>query len=143
MRIVGLSCAAAICLFSLPVLAEATFDGVFISDVAGCQELEKKGLAAVFARDIQVLTLEEGVQAFEYHCDFLDAKGSKAGDIMVVTAFCEYPGAPFPDLLSLLERGENSISVTSLHDKFENAASARSYEPSVYHRCENLKELPR
>lgn len=136
-------CTLAFALICVPVLA-GPFDGVFVSDPQGCQWLEQDGAMALFDNDFLALTRKDGIVANEYHCEFLDEKTTADGVAMVITALCEYPGEPFPDLISLREFDENSIMVSSMHNAAEDAANDVQgiRGAQIYTRCSNLKELP-
>ncbi len=103
-----------------PALA-GPFDGVFVSQPAACRWFADEGRQALFEHDFLALTLGDGITANEFHRDFLDVKSAGEGTALVVTSFCEYPGEPFPDLISLSEFDENSIIAVSLHQMQEDA----------------------
>jgi hypothetical protein len=133
------------CLVPGVALAEGPFDGVFVTEQLACQWLEQEGAQAHFEHDFLSLTLAEGINANEFHCDFLDTKATGDGSALVITAFCEYPGEPYPDLIALREFDEQSISVSSMHDHAEDLVYGREgwQGTDLYYRCENLKVLPR
>lgn len=131
-------------MLSGPALAD-TFDGVFASQPEGCVWLQKEGAQALFEHDFLAMTLADGIQANEFFCDFLDTKSTKDGSALVITAFCMYPGEPFPDLISLSQFDDNSILAVSLHRMQEDAALGVEgiWGSQTYTRCTDLKELPR
>ena len=128
---------AAVVLMCTPALA-GPFEGVYVTDLQGCKWFEEDGAIALFDHDFMALTIKDGIYANEYHCDFLDRKTTHDNAAMVITAFCEYPGEPYPDLFSLREFDEHSITVTSLHDAAQNPQGGSQ----IYKKCNNLKELP-
>jgi hypothetical protein len=121
------------------------FDGVWVTDPEACDWFEQEGQIALFNHDFLALTLEDGIVANEFGCEFLDSQPTKDGRAIVFTAFCEYPGDPFPDLISLSEFQENSINVSSLHRVTEQVSMGAENPRGIdiYTRCDNLKELPR
>ena len=131
-------------LLAVPALAE-NFDGVFVSDPEACGWLASEGSQALYEHDFLALTLADGIQANEFYCNFLDTKSNGDGSALVVTAFCEYPGEPFPDLISLSQFDDNSITAVSLHQMQEDAAFGADgmWGSQTYTRCSDLKELPR
>ncbi|MCB9993965.1 MAG: hypothetical protein H6873_09950 [Hyphomicrobiaceae bacterium] len=120
------------------------FDGVFVSDPQGCGWLKKEGAQALFEHDFLTLTLKDGINANEFGCEFLDSKPAAGGDALVITAFCEYPGEPFPDLISLRTFDESSITLTSVWKLAEDAAYGvdGNWGSQIYTRCNDLEELP-
>ncbi len=127
-----------------PALA-GPFDGLFVSRPEACQWIAFEGGSAPFQHDFFVLSLADGIEANQFHCTFLDTKAVKDGSALVITAFCEYPDESFPDLISLSEFDENSITVTSLYRMQEDAARGVNGMggSQTYTRCPDLKELPR
>lgn len=137
--------ALSFCLLASGSALAGSFDGLFVSQPAGCQWLKDEGSQALFEHDFLALSLTDGIQANEFHCSFVDIKPTTTGEALVVTAFCEYPGEPFPDLISLSEFDDNSIIAVSLHQMQEDAGLGVEgiWGSQIYTRCTDLKELPR
>ena len=91
------------------------------------------------------LSFVDGIEAYEFHCEFFDVKASKTSPFVLVQAVCEEPGLRFPDLLSITPFDDTTIEVVSLHDSLAFEPSDENPNPGVayYTRCDNLGERPR
>ncbi len=140
------TCVAVVAMLAaaVPVLA-GPFDGVFASSEEGCAHLKSDGVQALFEHDFLVMTLADGINANEFHCDFLRADATADGAAMVITSFCEYPGEPFGDLITLREFSEGSITVTSLREYATQSAMGGEgwLGTEIYYQCPGMDRLPR
>jgi hypothetical protein len=80
----------------------------------------------------------------------MDVKGQKGSSFLFVSAVCEAPGEVYPDTLSISPYDETTVQVVSSYDAM--MVSSGNAEPpgpttnpgvTLYHRCDNLSELPR
>jgi hypothetical protein len=131
---------------------EFTFDQskLYVSDPAACQMLQDKGVSALEETDFLILSFADGIQGKEFHCNFMDVKGQKGSSFLFVSAVCEAPGEVYPDTLSISPYDETTVQVVSSYDAM--MVSSGNAEPpgpttnpgvTMYHRCDNLSELPR
>lgn len=112
--------------------AAALIDGVYLSTAELCEQAKADGIDAVAAEGNLVLNAEK-LQSVEYHCDFVDVRPS--GDYaVVVTAYCEEPGAAYPDVMAITRRQENQLEITSVRDQPELPAG----NTGTYVRCDGL-----
>lgn len=114
-----------------------------------CVNLEADGLAAFEDPMASVLSFTDGIQAMEFHCNFFDLKGRAGSNFLFADAICEHPGEVYPDSFSITPYDETSIQVVSAHlnalvmagvfdsDEGEGVSAA-----TLYHRCDNLSEIP-
>jgi hypothetical protein len=133
-------------LISSPALAQ--FDVIdqsklYVSDPEACAAIEAQGFAGV--GEGLALSFEDGIQAYEFHCQFFDVKSKDNSPFLLVEAVCEEPGIRSPDLLSISPFEENTIEVVSLHDSLGIEASEDNPTPGTIHytRCDNLSGIPR
>ncbi|WDR05717.1 hypothetical protein PSQ90_15920 [Devosia rhodophyticola] len=149
----------ALALAMLPGVALAQTDPVeqdrlYVSDPAACQLLETKGVSAFEDLDFTTLSFEQGIQSLEFHCNFFDVKTKPGNAFTLVSAVCETPGENYPDMFSIGRYNDDTIQVTSMSDSMfsllsdgEGAGEAEENPlplgVTLYHRCENLSELPR
>ncbi len=117
---------------------------LYVSDPDACQSIEAEGVAGI-GEGVTTLSFEDGIQSYEFHCQFYDVKTRQNSPFVLVEAICEEPGLRFPDLLSISPYDEDTIEVVSLHDTAMD--TARDENPDVgtsyYTRCDNLSGLPR
>lgn len=136
---------------SLAGAQELTIDQnkLYVSDPAACEPLEQKGLDAFMDMDFLTLSFEKGIQSIEFHCSFFDVKSRPYNSHLFVSAVCEAPGEVYPDTLSVSAFDEKTIQVVSSYDSM--MAFSGAFEPSdptsdpgvtLYHRCDNLSEIP-
>ncbi|MEO5805652.1 hypothetical protein [Devosia sp.] len=161
--------ALALSLTAGPALAQTDpvpQDKVYVSDPAACKALETKGLDAYNDMDFLTLTFDGGIQSLEYHCNFFDVKTKPGNAFTLVQAVCEIPGQVYPDLLAIGAYNDDTIQVSSMSDAMyaqkgggevsdadlpadapaQDVATAPIPMPAgitLYHRCDNLSELPR
>ena len=141
-------------LLATPVMAQDDFridrSKLYVSDPAACAALESKGVAAWEDVDFLALSFPDGIESYEFHCDFFDVKSIKGNDFLFVDAVCEAPGEVYPDTMSISPYTETTIQVVSSYDAMMTASG--NYEPAgptsnpgvtMYTRCDNLSEIPR
>jgi hypothetical protein len=123
---------------------------LYVTDPAACQKIEDQGVDAFNDGDFLSLSFTDGIQSMEFHCNFFDVKAKKGNTSLFVDAVCEMPGEIYPDTLSITPWDETSIQVVSSYDAM--MVSSGNQEPpgpttnpgvTMYHRCDNLSELPR
>ncbi len=119
-------------------------DRLYVSDPAACEAIERDGVAGI-DEGVTLLSFEDGIQSFEFHCQFFDVKTRDSSSFVLVEAICEEPGLRFPDLLSVAPYDDRTIEVVSLHDSALDTARDENPEvgTSYYTRCDNLDGLPR
>lgn len=121
---------------------------LYVSDPAACQAVEKQGVDAWLDLDFLSLSFEGGIQSMEFHCNFYDIKSRPNTPLLFVDAVCELPGDLYPDILAIAPNGEDSIRVVSGAETtlgLLNSDAPPSDYPvgtTVYHRCDNLSEIP-
>ena len=121
---------------------------IYVTDPMACEALEKQGLDAWMDMDFLSLSFAYGILSMESHCNFYDIKSRTNSPLLFVDAVCQMPGALYPDILAIAPNGEDSILVVSSTET--TLALASSDEPpsdnpvgtTLYHRCENLTEIP-
>ena len=122
---------------------------LYVTDPAACQAIEEKGVDAWTDLDFLSFSFEEGIQSMEFHCNFFDVKDRPNSNFAFVSAICELPGEVYPDTLAVTPFDEKTIQVVSSHHSAMVAAGV--YQPTnegtspgatVYHRCDNLSEIP-
>ncbi|WDR03390.1 hypothetical protein PSQ19_04500 [Devosia algicola] len=128
-------------------------DRLYASDPAACSLLESKGVAAFEEMDFTTLSFIQGIQSLDFHCSFFDIKTKPGNAFTLVSTVCETPGENYPDMLAIGRYNDDTIQVTSMSDSMfaqlggadPGEAEANPLPPGVtlYHRCENLSELPR
>lgn len=121
---------------------------VYVSDPKACQALQKQGVDAWMDMDFLSLTFQGGIQSMEFHCNFYDIKSRPHTPVLFVDAVCELPGDLYPDILAIAPNGADSIRVVSNSDTIlalANSDAPPSDYPAgttIYHRCDNLSEIP-
>lgn len=122
---------------------------LYVSDPAACQLIEDKGIDAFMDLDFLSLTFARGIQSMEFQCNFFDVKSREGNNFLFVDAICELPGEVYPDTLAITPFSDSEIQVVSAYDTAMVAAGV--YEPTnqgtspgatVFHRCDNLSEIP-
>jgi hypothetical protein len=90
------------------------------------------------SEEAQTLRFDQGIEAYEYHCDFFEVKQAEGSPFLLVEAVCEVPGARNPDLLSISPYQDDSIEVTSLYDStyFEPTDENPNPGVTIYYRCD-------
>jgi hypothetical protein len=124
---------------------------LYVTDPAACQKLETQGTEAFNDMDFLSLSFTDGIQGMEFHCNFFDVKGKKGNSFLFVDAVCELPGEVYPDIMSISPYDDTTIQVVSSNDSMmAMGADAETSEGettdsgvTLYHRCDNLSELPR
>ena len=129
-------------LFCFPAIAEdgPNFDGLFSDSLAGCDALETDN--KVVDPEFVAFNPYEGLWTLEFHCDFLDVQSQPDG-WNVATAFCEYPGEQYADLITFSSiNSDGSVQLVSTVGYL--SASDDDGEPhfpsGTYLLCENLNE---
>lgn len=143
MRILAFAIAA---LAALPAVAQdfsVDRTKLYVSDPDMCKAIKRQGVEGV--GDGLTLSFADGIQAYEFHCDFYDVKVRDNSSMILVEAVCEYPGERYPDLISISPYQENSIEVVSLYDSARQPANEDNPSPGIsyFTRCDSLSSLPR
>ncbi len=124
--------AAAFALLPSLAEAEALIKGVYVTSQELCAKAKKDGIESVAEEGNLVLHANK-IESIEYHCDFLDVKvAAETG--LLVSAYCEEPGHAQPDLMTITQRGEGELEVTSVTDR-EDAPGTNS---GLYYLCEGV-----
>jgi hypothetical protein len=123
---------------------------LYVTDPKACQAIEKQGVDAFMEMDFMTLTFEGGMQSMEFHCNFYDVKSRPNTPVLFVEAVCEIPGDLYPDILAIAPHDDSAIRVSSNADIM--LAMTGQIEPqadspypagtTIYHRCDNLSEIP-
>ena len=122
---------------------------LYVTDPAACQMLQDKGVDAFGELDFLSMSFADGIQGMEFSCNFFDVKAKKGNRFLFVDAVCELPGEVYPDTISISPYDETSIQIVSSYDSAMAMSSGSSGEDggstgtTIYHRCDNLSELPR
>ena len=123
---------------------------IYVSDPAACQALEKQGVDAWMDMDFLSLSFADGIQSMEFHCNFYDIKSRPNTPVLFVDAVCELPGELYADTMAIAPHDDKSIRLSSSADSTlallgQVEAEADSPYPAgttIYHRCDNLSEIP-
>jgi len=123
---------------------------IYVSDAKACQALEKQGVDAWMDMDFVSLSFSGGIQSMEFHCNFYDIKSRPNTPVLFVDAVCEIPGDLYPDMLAIAPHDDSAIRVSSSNDamfSMINGVEADTDSPypvgtTIYHRCDNLSEIP-
>jgi len=123
---------------------------VYVTEPAACEALAKQGADAFSELEFLSLTFDKGIQSIEFHCDFYDIKTRPNTPVLFVDAVCEIPGDLYPDLLAIAPHDENAIRVSSNNDAMLGMFGGGQPDPespypagtTIYHRCDNLSEIP-
>lgn len=100
-----------------PSPAAAIIDGVYMTQADLCARAKAEGVETVASEGNLVLHADK-IESIEYHCSFADVKA--VGEYgLVIVAYCEEPGAAFPDLLSVTKRDAGTIEISSVRDQPE------------------------
>ncbi len=114
-----------------------------VEDPAICERIESDGVNAL-DEDFLSMSFADGIQSFEFHCNFFDVKTRENSSALLVEAFCEYPGEQYPDLLAITPYGEDRIQVVSMSERLMGDVVEDGMPGQrIFHRCENVSELPR
>ena len=123
---------------------------LYVTDPAACQMLADKGVDAFGEMDFLSMSLNDGIQGMEFHCNFFDVKTKKGNNFLFVDAVCEAPGEVYPDTISISPYDDTTVQLVSSYDSMMQASGnvapdGATENPGVtlYHRCDNLSELPR
>lgn len=122
---------------------------LYVTDPAACSAIEKKGVDAWLDMDFLSLTFDGGIQSMEFHCNFFDVKTRPNSNFSFVSAICEHPGELYPDSFAIAPYDENTIQVVSAHMNalemagvFDSSEGEGASAATIYHRCDNLSEIP-
>jgi hypothetical protein len=95
------------------VAAQALPDGTFASSKDGCAKLKIKTPAELGEDlDFTVVT-KTGFTGFQQRCDFVNVTAHNATS-WLATAYCEEQGYAYPDLFTIAQKDDGSLSVTRL-----------------------------
>jgi hypothetical protein len=122
---------------------------LYVTDPKACQAIEKQGVDAFMEMDFLSLTFEGGIQSMEFHCNFYDIKSRPNTPVLFVDAVCELPGELYADTIAIAPYDDKSIQLVSSADTTlglfggtEGGAEDVSTGTTIYHRCDNLSEIP-
>jgi hypothetical protein len=123
---------------------------LYVTDPKACQAIKKQGVDAFMEMDFMTLTFEGGIQSMEFHCNFYDIKSRPNTPVLFVDAVCELPGELYADTMAIAPHDDKSIRLSSSADSTlalfgQMEAQADSPYPAgttIYHRCDNLSEIP-
>ena len=144
----GLSLLAGVALAQEDMVIDQT--KLYVTDPKACQAIEKQGVDAWMDMDFLSLTFEGGIQSMEFHCNFYDIKSRPNTPVLFVDAVCELPGELYADTIAIAPNDDKSIQLSSSADSTlallgQVEAEANSPYPAgttIYHRCDNLSEIP-
>ncbi|MGB3335757.1 MAG: hypothetical protein WBA73_01115 [Devosia sp.] len=122
---------------------------VYVTEPKACQALEKQGADAFMNLEFLSLSFPGGIQSMEFHCDFYDIKTRPNTPVLFVDAVCELPGELYADTIAVAPYDDTSIQLVSSADSAlelfgDTEAEAENYSAgtTIYHRCDNLSEIP-
>lgn len=123
---------------------------LYVTDPRACQALEKQGVDAFMEMDFMSLTFPGGIQSMEFHCNFYDIKTRPHTPVLFIDAVCELPGQLYADTMAIAPNDDKSIQLVSSADSAlallgQVEPQANSPYPAgttIYHRCDNLSEIP-
>lgn len=123
---------------------------LYVTDPKACQAVEKQGVDAFMDMDFMSLTFPGGIQSMEFHCNFYDIKTRPNTPVLFIDAVCELPGELYADTIAIAPNDDKSIQLVSSADSTlalfgQMEPQADSPYPSgttIYHRCDNLSEIP-
>lgn len=123
---------------------------LYVTDPKACQAVEKQGADAFMDMDFMSLSFSGGIQSMEFHCNFYDIKSRPNTPLLFVDAVCELPGELYADTMAIAPNDDTSIRLVSSADSAlallgQVEAEADSPYPAgttIYHRCDNLSEIP-
>lgn len=123
---------------------------LYVTDPAACEAVEKQGVDAFMELNFLSLTFEGGIQSMEFHCNFYDIKSRPNTPVLLVNAVCEIPGDLYPDMLAIAPHDAGAIRVSSNNDAMLGMLGDAELDPespypagtTIYHRCDNLSEIP-
>ena len=122
---------------------------LYASSPEMCAALEADGLTAFETFPDTVLSFSAGIQSMEFHCNFFDVKGRTGSNHLFVSAICEHPGEIYPDSLAIAPYDETTIQVVSaqmnvleMAGVFDSSEGEGASAVTLYHRCDNLSEIP-
>jgi hypothetical protein len=121
---------------------------VYVTEPDACEAIESQGAEAFVQMDFRSLSFSSGIQSLEFQCDFFDVNSRANTPLLFVDAVCSFPGELYPDIFAIAPNGADEILVVSGAET--TLALASSNEPpsdfpvgtTIYHRCENLSEIP-
>jgi hypothetical protein len=123
---------------------------LYVTDPKACQAVEKQGVDAFMDMDFLSLTFPDGIQSMEFHCNFYDIRSRPNTPVLLVQAVCEIPGDLYPDMLAIAPYDASAIRVSSSNDAMMGMIGDMEPAPdspypagtTIYHRCDNLSEIP-
>ena len=145
---------ASLLLIPAPVLAQEDMvidqTKLYVTDPKACQAVEKQGVDAFMDMDFLSLTFTGGIQSMEFHCNFYDIKTRPHTPVLFIDAVCELPGEIYADTIAIAPNDDKSIQLVSSADSTlallgQVEPQANSPYPAgttIYHRCDNLSEIP-
>ncbi len=145
---------ASLLLIAAPVLAQEDMvidqTKLYVTDPKACQAVEKQGVDAFMDMDFLSLTFTGGIQSMEFHCNFYDIKTRPHTPVLFIDAVCELPGEIYADTIAIAPNDDKSIQLVSSADSTlallgQVEPQANSPYPAgttIYHRCDNLSEIP-
>ena len=123
---------------------------LYVTDPSACSVLQSRGVAAFEDLYFLRLSFVDGIDGMEFHCGFFDIKSARNTANLFVSAVCELPGEIYPDTLSISPYDETTIQVVSNNEALLMSVGALEASDDIsttgatlYHRCDNLSELPR
>ena len=146
--------AIALALLAAPAMAQEVMvidqTKLYVTDPAACQAVEKQGVDAWMDMDFMSLTFEGGIQSMEFHCNFYDIKSRPNTPVLFVDAVCELPGELYADTMAIAPNDATSIRLVSSADSALALLGGMEADPespypagtTIYHRCDNLSEIP-
>lgn len=108
--------------------------GAYAASADLCETARRDGVQAMLEEGETVLTAK-GLEGIEYHCDFLQVLDDKRVSGWLVTALCEEPGYAFPDLISIVPRGEGELELTSV----VSHAGGNNGNSGLYQLCQGVE----
>lgn len=123
---------------------------LYVTDPAACQAIEKHGVDAWMNMDFTSLSFQDGIQSIEFHCNFYDVKSRPHTPLLFIDAICELPGDLYPDIIAIAPHDAGSIRLVSSADNALALMGGIDPDPespypagtTIYHRCDNLSEIP-
>ena len=113
-------------------LAQELPEGVFLSPPELCEEARRNGIESVLEQG-ELMLSRRGLEGYEYNCEFVTVTKTQRSGGWLVGALCEEPGYAFPDMISVMTRGEGELELTSQSGDGEGGGN-----DGLYGLCEGV-----
>lgn len=146
--------ASALAVLALASAAQAQFveldrDALYVSEREACHALETQGQAGAFsAIDFTAFSFSRGLEAPGFQCGIVQIHERPDAPMYYASVLCDTPVLIYPDQLAIYPVSDTAIEIystyeaTMVHSGVYGWDSSRPVGVTLYHRCENLSELP-